>query len=224
MSGNGPRIEIDRATKLFKSGAEIVTALNEVSLKVFSGEVLGIIGPSGSGKSTLLNVLGLIDLPTSGQVYLNGQGVPQADNQRAMLRCTEIGFVFQHFNLLPGLTATENVMIPALLADVPRSRAKDMARALLGELSLSSREMHYPCALSGGEMQRVAIARALINSPKILIADEPTGSLDSNTGAAVVSLLTKNKKIAVIIATHSESVIRACTRVLHLKDGRIDDK
>lgn len=216
-------ISLVGVSRRFVSGSGELNILNDVSLEVHFGDVLGVIGPSGSGKSTLLNILALIDVPSSGEVFLEGARVSPFENERASTRCLKIGFVFQHFNLLPGLTAIENVMVPALLAGSSRGEARRQALALLDELGLVSRAGHFPPNLSGGEMQRVAIARALINKPILLLADEPTGSLDSVTGAEVIKILTKNRDIAVVMATHSDAVVRSCSRVLQIKDGRLNE-
>lgn len=215
-------IEARNISRTYLAAGGVVHALRSISLEVSAGEVLGIVGPSGSGKSTLLSILGLVDVPTTGDIFMAGQCVGSTEAERAPLRARDIGFIFQHFNLLPGLSAAENIMVPALLIGRSRREARDAALLLLRKLGLGSRAESFPGALSGGEMQRVAIARALINRPRIIIADEPTGSLDSAMGAEVVGLLKAEPEIAVIIATHSDAVVRACSRVLRLRDGAID--
>lgn len=206
-------------------GKVTVSALRGVSLEIEEGDFVAILGPSGSGKSTLLHVLGGLDRPDKGEVLIDGTSLYTLnDNKRADVRLRKIGFVFQFFNLLPRLTALRNVELPLTLADVGEQESVKKARGLLELVGLGDRTSHRPTELSGGEQQRVAIARALINEPKIVLADEPTGNLDTTTGGEIVRLmqrLNKEKGQTFIVVTHDPSVAENADRILFLKDGVI---
>ena len=218
-----PRLEIRDVTKIYKSGDLPLTALHSVSLTADAGTVTALLGRSGCGKSTLLKIAGAMDFPTSGEAFIDGESTSAlSDSRLTALRRTKIGFVFQSFELLPTLTAAENVELPLLLAGAPNSR--QAARERLEWVGLSDKFQAYPHQLSGGQMQRVAIARALVHRPSLLIADEPTGNLDTASGAQVLALLeaaANDFGAAVIMATHSEEAAAIATHRVHLSDGRI---
>ncbi|MBF2054659.1 MAG: ABC transporter ATP-binding protein [Candidatus Sericytochromatia bacterium] len=199
--------------------------LTDLSLEVATGEFVAIMGPSGSGKTTLLYLLGALDRPDQGEVYINGTGISGLnDTERSRLRQRELGFIFQFHFLLPELSALENVAIAAMLADVPRLQAEARATKLLAQVGLSHRLSHRPNQLSGGEQQRVAIARALINRPRLMLADEPTGNLDSENSHHIFELLqTLNQQegLAIVLVTHDHSLANKTHRQIHLKDGQI---
>jgi len=216
-------IELVDVVKQYESGEELITALDDVTFQATHGEMVTIIGPSGSGKSTLLNMIGLLDTPTDGSVRLNGRDVtdcsPDALTEE---RRSEIGFVFQDYHLLPMLTATENVELPTMWE--PQLHKHDRAVDLLTRVGLNDRLSHQPTQLSGGQRQRVAIARALINEPDVLLADEPTGNLDQETGATILDELTRLKEtedIAIVAVTHDEQLVEYADRVVELVDGTI---
>lgn len=201
-----------------------VAALRDVTLRIGSGEYIGVVGPSGCGKSTLLHVLGVVDVPTSGDVLFQDRNVRTlSDADRSRLRLREIGFIFQRFFLLPMLTAWENVELPQAEAGVGRAERRERTRELLEYVGLSARASHRPSELSGGEMQRVAIARALANRPRLLLADEPTGELDQATGEQIVSLIDRLHAdgMAVVVVTHDPAVAGRAHRLLRMRDGRI---
>ncbi|HZZ27276.1 MAG TPA: ABC transporter ATP-binding protein [Pirellulales bacterium] len=214
-------LRVDRVGRTYADGA--VTALNEVSLEICRGEYVAIMGPSGSGKSTLLNLLGTLDRPTTGELYFEGQPLSQLRDLDAF-RSRKIGFVFQSFYLLPTLTAVENVQIPMFETGTPPSQRVKKAQELLESVSMSHRVNHLPMQLSVGERQRVAIARALANDPPLLLADEPTGNLDSRSGNDVLNLFDelhlKHKKTLIVI-THSQEVAEHAQRIIWIRDGRI---
>jgi putative ABC transport system ATP-binding protein len=218
-------IQIDDLRKNYEPSG--VVALDGVSLSIAEGELVSLVGASGSGKSTLLNILGGIDAPTSGRVVIGGHDVSRAsDRQMVMLRRSLIGIVFQFFNLMPTLTVLENVTLPAELAGTSERVARERARMLLEEVGMTHRAEHRPHELSGGEMQRTAIARALINRPKLLLADEPTGNLDSKNGAIVLDMLQRlapEEGATLLIATHDHAVAAIADRVIEMKDGRIEE-
>ena len=220
-------IEVQKLTKILSSGSHRVEILRGIDLTVGSREVLAIEGPSGSGKSTLLGLLAGFDFPTTGSIRLDGEEITLMDeDQLALLRGRKLGFVFQSYNLIPTLTAEENVMLPIELRG-DSGKAQERARSLLNEVGLHERLMHYPAQLSGGEQQRVALARAFAGSPSILLADEPTGNLDSITGAAVLELLLKLNRqegTTLVIVTHDPALSRLADRIVRLKDGKIVDE
>ncbi len=218
-------IEIEGVTKLYRMGAETVHALCGVSLRIHRNEYLAIMGPSGSGKSTLMNMLGCLDTPTAGRYEFAGKNVAgMDDDELAGIRNREIGFVFQSFNLLPRSDALHNVELPLIYAGVPPAERKARARAALEIVGLGNRVHHKPNELSGGQRQRVAIARALVNRPSIILADEPTGALDSKTGVEIMDLfeLLYEKGNTLILVTHEEDVARHARRILRLRDGLIE--
>lgn len=213
--------------KTFKQGASQVTALAGVSLHIAKGEFASIMGPSGSGKSTLLHLIGGLDQPTHGDVVVEGKVISQmGDDQVTLFRRERIGVIFQFFNLLPTLTAIENVALPALLGGRAEAEARAKSEALLERVGLSARGNHLPEELSGGEIQRLAIARALVFNPPILLADEPTGNLDSKTGGAILQLIrdiNRQEDCTVVMVTHDREAAAAGDRVIHLKDGLIEE-
>ncbi len=224
MVGVQKRYGVGLATE--SSGeAGVVLALRGVSFRISPGELVAVVGPSGSGKSTLLNLMGALDRASSGEVRLNGQDLATlGDDEVTRLRRDHIGFVFQFFNLLPTLSALENVMLPALLAGAASKEVRERARAQLSAVGLGHRVAHRPDQLSGGEMQRVAIARALVGDPPLVLADEPTGNLDTRTGDEVLELLVgaTSEKRTVILVTHDPRVAARADRVLTIKDGLLE--
>jgi len=210
---------------VYKLGKTEVHALRGIDLEVEKGDFVAIVGPSGSGKSTLLNMIGAMDRPTKGKVFIEGEDITTlSDKERARLRLHKIGFVFQQYYLIPWLPAIKSVEVPLMLAGVPPSERRKKAEALLREVGLGERMYHRPSELSGGEQQRVAIARALANDPDILLADEPTGNLDTKTGAEIVSLirrLNEERGVTCVAVTHDLEVAAAAKRVLYIRDGRI---
>jgi len=217
-------INIVDIVKNFKIGSVIVEALRSVSLVIRKNEFVAIMGPSGSGKSTLMNILGCLDSPTSGNYFLNGQDVSKLDdNNLAEIRNKEIGFVFQTFNLLPRSSALENVMLPLIYSGVTKVKRLERALEVLEEVKLSDRVQHKPNELSGGQRQRVAMARAMVNNPSIILADEPTGNLDSKTSIEILGLLEEIHKIGntVIVVTHEEDIALHAHRIIRLMDGNI---
>jgi putative ABC transport system ATP-binding protein len=211
-------------TKRYNEGGSGVTAVSDIDFTVHKGELTGILGPSGSGKSTLLHLMGLLDRPTSGRIYVDGiNTTSMSPDEQARVRGKKIGFVFQAFNLIPSLTAQENVELPLVIYDVPPGARAEKASGVLARLGLSARLDHLPSELSGGERQRVAIARALINDPEIILADEPTGNLDSKTGSDVLDILEgfHHEGKTIIIVTHDESIVRITEKVLRIRDGKM---
>lgn len=219
-------LEAKDVHKSYRMGKVLVSALRGVTLEIEEGEFIAIFGPSGSGKSTLLHILGGLDKPDKGDVFVDGINLATLDdNERADIRLHKIGFVFQFFNLLPRLTALRNVELPLSFADVPESESVRRAREMLELVGLKDRIYHRPTELSGGEQQRVAIARALINQPKIILADEPTGNLDTTTGWEIVRLmkrLNEEKRQTFVIVTHDPSVAETADRIIYLKDGLVE--
>ena len=218
-------IEVVEATKVYRRGRTEVRALAGVSLQVPRGQFLSVMGPSGSGKSTLLNLLGALDVPSGGQLRIDGRELSRmGDEELSRFRRERLGFIFQFFNLLPTLTALENVMLPGLLSGGPQAKLRARAVELLETVGLGGRTHHRPDELSGGEMQRVAVARALLSEPAVLLADEPTGNLDSRTGVEVLRLLreaTRVRGLTVVMVTHDLNAAAVGDRILRLADGRI---
>ena len=221
-----PVIEVEDLTKVYDLGEQKVEALKGVSLRIFPGEIVALMGPSGSGKSTLMNLLGFLDRPTAGQYRLNGEDVGSlSSDEMADLRNHEIGFVFQNYNLLARTTSLENAELPSLYNGVPAAEGRRKARETLALVGLADRETHRPTQLSGGQQQRVAIARALLNDPRIILADEPTGNLDTQTGAEIIELfktLNREKGITVVFVTHDPEVASHGQRIVHFKDGVVE--
>ncbi|MEZ4600992.1 MAG: ABC transporter ATP-binding protein [Syntrophotaleaceae bacterium] len=219
-------IEVVNAGKTYHQGAKEVHALRDVSFRIEAGEFLSIMGPSGSGKSTLLNLIGGLDQPTKGEVFIDNRPLHGiSDDELTLIRRRRVGFIFQFFNLLPILTAIENVSLPLLLEGIPFSRVKDKAASLLEQVGLGGRMEHRPEQLSGGEMQRVAIARALITEPAVLLADEPTGNLDSHTSEEIFLLLAKlnEKGQTIVMVTHDPKAAAYGTRIITLRDGTLSE-
>ena len=219
-------IKIEELTKIFRTEAVETTALNGVSLEVKEGEFVAIMGPSGCGKSTLLSILGLLDNPTSGNYYLDGEEVGHLkERARTNYRKGRIGFVFQSFNLIDELTVEENVDLQLKYLDVPKAERKERVLEILRKVSLSQRAKHYPQQLSGGQQQRVAIARAVVGRPKLILADEPTGNLDSNNSEEVMALLNQlnAEGTTIVMVTHSQHDATYANRVINLLDGAIVD-
>ncbi|MBB3112974.1 putative ABC transport system ATP-binding protein [Paenibacillus phyllosphaerae] len=220
-------IRIEQLNKQYKMGGEIVHALSDISLTINHGDLLAIIGPSGSGKSTLMNVIGCLDGPTTGSYWLDGEEVSRLRESRlAEIRNRKIGFIFQNFNLLNKLTALENVELPLIYRGVPAKQRKEDALAALAKVGLDSRSGHRPNELSGGQQQRVAIARALAGNPPILLADEPTGALDTKTGVEVMRLIKElnAQGHTIILITHDLSIAEQAGRVVRIQDGRISEE
>jgi putative ABC transport system ATP-binding protein len=213
-------------SRRYEMGDAFVDALRGVDLSVARGEFVALVGPSGSGKSTVLNLIGGLDRPTSGQVWINGTELSASDERTlTQHRRRHVGFVFQSFNLLPRLTAEENVALPLMFSDVSEKERRARARALLERVGLEHRLEHRPTQLSGGEQQRVAIARALVGEPALLLADEPTGNLDTTTGAEIMALLKKLNQeggLTLLVVTHDAEVAAFADRVVELRDGRVE--
>ena len=224
-NGGKEVIRIGDLKKFYQLGGTQVKALNGVSLTICRNEYVAIMGPSGSGKSTLMNILGCLDTPTSGEYVLNGTDVSKMDDgSLAEVRNKEIGFVFQSFNLLPKYSSLENVALPMIYAGVPSSKREARAKEALMNVGLGDRMEHKPNELSGGQRQRVAIARALINNPSIILADEPTGNLDTKTSVDIMNLFGQIHKNGntVILVTHEEDIAKYAHRVIRLRDGKIE--
>lgn len=223
MTAREPVIEIQDITKVYQMGEVAVHALRGVSLQIYRGELLTIMGPSGSGKSTLMNIIGCLDQPTAGRYLLEGQDISQLNDDRlARIRNRKIGFVFQSFNLLARTTALQNVELPLIYSGSGNRRRQ--AQTALEAVGLGDRIDHRPNELSGGQQQRVAIARALVNNPAIILADEPTGNLDSRSGAEIVGIfqrLNREQRLTVVFVTHDEFIARHTSRILYLADGQL---
>ena len=225
MSG-APFIEIENVTKVYDLGEQKVHALKGVSLRIFAGEIVALVGPSGSGKSTLMNILGCLDQPTTGSFQLLGKEVGNlSQDEMAFLRNHEIGFVFQNYNLLARTNAVDNVELPMLYNGASPGARQAKAKEMLDMVGLGDRGNHQPTQLSGGQQQRVAIARALLNGPRLILADEPTGNLDSKTGAEIIALfkeLNRERGLTLVLVTHDSEVASHSHRIVYLKDGLIE--
>ncbi|OGD45733.1 ABC transporter [Candidatus Bathyarchaeota archaeon RBG_16_57_9] len=219
-------IELRDLNRHYTMGEETVKALDGVNLEIKRGEYVSIVGPSGSGKTTLFNLIGGLDKPTGGSVFIDGVDIAQLDAyELAWLRCRKIGYIFQSFNLIQVLTALENVALPTVFAGVPREEGLRKAQHILESVGLGTRVHHRPSELSAGQQQRVAIARALANDPSIILADEPTGNLDLNTGMEIIDLLhglNKTKGLTLVAATHDLKMIKASDRIVWMRDGQIE--
>jgi len=217
-------ISMRRIRKVYSTGRVEVEALKSIDLDIGSNEYVAVVGPSGSGKSTLMNILGCLDTPTSGEYVLSGEAVAGLDRNRlAEIRNRHVGFVFQNFNLLPYASALENVELPLLFAGMPTKERRERAEAMLERVELKDRMDHKPTELSGGQMQRVAIARALVNRPAMILADEPTGNLDSSSGKGIVGLFDELHAggQTIVMITHDAAVAKVASRVIHIRDGAI---
>lgn len=225
MKQKKPVIELKDVWKTYKLGTHLVHALRGLNLKVFDGEFVAIQGPSGSGKSTAMNLVGCLDVPSKGAIFLDGQNIAElSESDLATIRGKKIGFVFQKFNLLNTLTALQNVSLPLIFQDMPEEDRLEKAEKLLSLVGLGERMHHKPNELSGGEQQRVAIARSLAVNPEVILADEPTGNLDSKTGAEIMEFLknlNKKHKKTIIFVTHDDVLAKVADRIAFLKDGKI---
>jgi putative ABC transport system ATP-binding protein len=225
-------IEVQDLTKVYRLGSVEVPALSGVSFRIERGEVVAIMGQSGSGKSTLMNVMGCLDLPTSGQYFLDGKNIGgMGEDELATIRNQKIGFVFQQFNLLPRMTVRRNVELPLFYSDLEAGKSQNGVHqrvdSILEAVGLSDRVNHRPTELSGGQQQRVAIARALVNAPALILADEPTGNLDSHTGEEIINLLlglNRDRNLTLVIVTHDAAIAAQAGRVIRLKDGMIESE
>ena len=220
-----PLIDIQNITKVYQMGTQEVRALAGVTLHVEAGEYVAIMGPSGSGKSTMMNVLGCLDTPTSGDYYLNGENVSEmVDDELARIRNREIGFVFQTFNLLPRVNCLQNVELPLVYSGLRKGKRREMAAGALTSVGLGDRMDHKPNELSGGQRQRVAVARALVNDPSILLADEPTGNLDTKTSEEIMQLFERLHQAGntILVVTHEEDIAQHARRIIRLRDGLIE--
>ena len=220
-------IETNSITKVYKTGKQQFRALDNVSIKINKGDFLAIMGPSGSGKSTLMHLLGCLDRPTSGEIILGGENLSRInDNQLAEIRCKKVGFVFQTFNLIQSMNALKNIALPMTFFNMPKSSREQAALDLLRKFGLENWAKHRPSELSGGQQQRVAIARALANNPSVILADEPTGNLDSETGQQVMKILSSLNKEGktILLVTHDSSLKKYANRIINMLDGKIVGK
>jgi len=218
-------IRIEGLTKHYRIGDEVIKALNGVDLSIRKNEYVALMGPSGSGKSTIMNIIGCLDTPSSGSYFLNGPDVAQlSDNELAEIRNKEIGFVFQTFNLLPRYSALDNVALPLVYAGVPKEERQERAKQALISVGLGDRLHHKPNELSGGQRQRVAVARALVNRPSIILADEPTGNLDTKTSHEIMGLFDDIHAAGntIVIVTHEEDIARMARRIVRMRDGKVE--
>jgi putative ABC transport system ATP-binding protein len=218
-------IRIENLTRFYTIGEETVRALNGINLTIEKNEYVALMGPSGSGKSTLMNIIGCLDTPTSGEYFLNGPNVAQlSDSELAAIRNKEIGFVFQTFNLLPRLTALQNVALPLVYAGIPEAERLKKAKEVLEQVGLGNRMTHKPNELSGGQRQRVAVARALVNHPSIILADEPTGNLDTKTSEEIMQLfdIIHQAGNTIVLVTHEEDIALRAKRVVRMRDGIVE--
>lgn len=220
-----PLLKLENVWRNYKLGEISLSVLKGINLEIMPGSFVTIMGPSGSGKSTLMYLLGLLDTPSQGKIYLSGEDTSDfSEDKLAQIRGKKIGFIFQQFNLLQNLTALENVMLPMIFQGVPEKSRKEKAKQLLESVNLGKRIGHKPTEMSGGEQQRIAIARSLVNNPEILIADEPTGNLDSSTGKTVMEILTelhKDQNKTIIVVTHDPNIAHYSQNIIHIQDGQI---
>jgi putative ABC transport system ATP-binding protein len=217
-------IRVEALTKEYRMGSNVVLALNDVSLSIAAGEFVAVMGPSGSGKSTFMNLLGCLDRPSGGRYWLGGDEVSQlSGDDLARVRNRQIGFVFQHFNLLARTTALDNVALPLLYSEMPQQERKQHAERRLAQVGLAQRMDHHPAQLSGGQQQRVAIARALVNDPQLVLADEPTGALDSRTSVEIMALMQQLNRegITIVLVTHERDVADFAGRIIAFRDGKV---
>jgi putative ABC transport system ATP-binding protein len=223
---NNNFIQLENVSRIYQMGGSEVRALKGISYTIKHGDLLAVMGPSGSGKSTLMNIIGCLDRPSDGKYFLEGQEISTFNkNELAHTRNKKIGFVFQNFNLLSRTTALENTELPLLYSDVHSKKSREMAMKALDKVGLEGRELHKTNQLSGGEMQRVAIARALVNNPSLILADEPTGNLDTKTGLEIMGIFTalhREKGITIILVTHDPEVSEFAHRIVYLRDGEIE--
>lgn len=226
MTSKKHTIKLEGVTKHYRMGDNLVKAVDGISIEIELGDFVAIMGPSGSGKSTSMNLVGSLDLPTSGTIYLDGKDISHLEESEvAQLRGKKIGFIFQSFNLIPNLTAKENIMLPMQFQEVEKEDREDKAEELLRLVDLSDRGDHYPNQLSGGQQQRVAIARSLANDPEVILADEPTGNLDTKTGEKVMGFLEKLNKEGktIILITHDQDLAKSHAKTIYwIKDGKVD--
>ena len=220
-------IDIDSLTKTYRTGKTSFKALNSVTLKIHTGDFVAIMGPSGSGKSTLMNIIGCLDRPTSGTVIIDGENISSvSDNELAQIRGRKIGFIFQKFNLIPTMTALKNIELPMVFLGGTKADRERRAAELLGKVGLTNWATHRPSELSGGQQQRIAIARALSNNPSIVLADEPTGNLDTKTGEQIMKLLValNEEGKTILLVTHAIALKRYTNRVVNMLDGKVSEK
>ncbi|MBN1861014.1 MAG: ABC transporter ATP-binding protein [Candidatus Thermoplasmatota archaeon] len=220
-------IDIDSLTKIYKTGKTDFKALNNVSLKIRKSDFVAIMGPSGSGKSTLMNIIGCLDRPTSGRIIIDEENISTiSDNQLAIIRGRKIGFIFQRFNLMPTMNALKNVSLPMIFLGTSKAEREQRAAELLAKVGLTNWATHRPSELSGGQQQRVAIARALSNNPSIILADEPTGNLDTKTGEQIMDLLVElnQEGKTILLVTHAQALKRFANRVVHMLDGEVSEE
>ena len=226
MNERTPIVRVKEVTRRYRLGEEIVWALKGISLDIYEGEYLSIMGPSGSGKSTLFNMIGALDIPTDGHIEFMGEDLfSLPEEKQAWIRCNKIGYIFQSYNLVLVMTALENVALPMILRGVPKPEAHKKAQEILGNVGLGHRTDHLPMQLSGGQMQRVAIARSLANDPAVILADEPTGNLDSKTGEEIITLLKtlqREQHVTIITATHDAKMLSISDRIAWVRDGKLD--
>jgi len=219
-----PLIKLRNVSKYYKMGNELVKALNGINIEIYEGDFVAIVGPSGSGKSTAMNMVGALDIATKGEIYLDDENIELLEeSDLAQIRGMKIGFVFQTFNLIPTLSALENVMLPMIFQEIPFEERKERATELLEEIGLGHRLDHLPNELSGGERQRVALARALANDPEVILADEPTGNLDSKRGQEIAKMFVKlsDEGKTIILVTHDLNIAKHADKIYKLRDGRI---
>ena len=217
-------IQLENVAKYYEMGENLVKAVDGINIEIKKGDFVAIMGPSGSGKSTAMNLVGSLDLPTKGEIYLEGHDIAHLDeSQLAQIRGKKVGFIFQSFNLIPNLTAKENVMLPMLFQEIDEEEREERAEKLLKLVDLEDRMDHYPTQLSGGQQQRVAIARALANDPEVILADEPTGNLDSKSGDEIMHIFQKLNKEGktIIMITHEVDIARHAKKTVRIKDGEI---